>query len=324
MIGMRNRIYGMLALLFMGSASVMAEGDPFGEYNPHIYSNTMILAGYVCLNGEKLGTEAVVAAYCGNTLRGKQSPNNEGELYLTIGGDYTGDKIHFKVYTGGRVIEVNQDLTYANNVTVGSISEPYVITLPAPVVTTPTTEGWATTCLPFNAEVPSGVEVWNATAIENSELVMTKSTGAILPANTPVLLKSDGLTSYEWLSRVADGDITTTASIFTGTTEPTAIAANSVLTLGYSNEGNHEIGFWRFTGTTIPANRAYIKDYPASVRGVTFRMWEETGINEIVNGQWSMVNGQSYDLQGRRIAPSQSPIPNSRVYITNGRKVVIK
>lgn len=304
MICMRNRIYGMLALLFMGSASVMAEGDPFGEYNPHIYSNTMILAGYVCLNGEKLGTEAVVAAYCGNTLRGKQSPNNEGELYLTIGGDYTGDKIHFKVYTGGRVIEVNQDLTYANNVTVGSISEPYVITLPAPVVTTPTTEGWATTCLPFNAEVPDGVEVWNATAIENGELVMTKSTGAILPANTPVLLKSDGLTSYEWLSRVADGDITTTASIFTGTTEPTAIAANSVLTLGYRNEGNHEIGFWRFTGTTIPANRAYIKDVPAGVRGVTFRFEDASAIGAALNDKGEMINAV-YDLQGRRMDSSQ-------------------
>ena len=304
MISMKNRIYGMLALLFMGSASVMAEGDPFGEYNPHIYSNTMILAGYVCLNGEKLGTEAVVAAYCGNTLRGKQSPNNEGELYLTIGGDYTGDKIHFKVYTGGRVIEVNQDLTYANNATVGSISEPYVITLPAPVVTTPTTEGWATTCLPFNAEVPSGVEVWNATAIENSELVMTKSTGAILPANTPVLLKSDGLTSYEWLSRVADGDITTTASIFTGTTEPTAIAANSVLTLGYRNEGNHEIGFWRFTGTTIPANRAYIKDVPAGVHGVTFRFEDASAIGAALNDKGEMINAV-YDLQGRRMDSSQ-------------------
>ena len=304
MISMKNRIYGMLALLFMGSASVMAEGDPFGEYNPHIYSNTMILAGYVCLNGEKLGTEAVVAAYCGNTLRGKQSPNNEGELYLTIGGDYTGDKIHFKVYTGGRVIEVNQDLTYANNATVGSISEPYVITLPAPVVTTPTTEGWATTCLPFNAEVPSGVEVWNATAIENSELVMTKSTGAILPANTPVLIKSDGLTSYEWLSRVADGDITTTASIFTGTTEPTAIAANSVLTLGYRNEGNHEIGFWRFTGTTIPANRAYIKDVPAGVHGVTFRFEDASAIGAALNDKGEMINAV-YDLQGRRMDSSQ-------------------
>lgn len=304
MISMRNRIYGMLALLFMGSASVMAEGDPFGEYNPHIYSNTMILAGYVCLNGEKLGTEAVVAAYCGNTLRGKQSPNNEGELYLTIGGDYTGDKIHFKVYTGGRVIEVNQGMTYTNNATVGSASEPYVINLPAPVVTTPAKEGWATTCLPFNAEVPDGVEVWNATAIENGELVMTKSTGAILPANTPVLLKSDGLTSYEWLSRVADGDITTTASIFTGTTEPTAIAANSVLTLGYRNEGNHEIGFWRFTGTTIPANRAYIKDVPAGVRGVTFRFEDASAIGAALNDKGEMINAV-YDLQGRRMDSSQ-------------------
>ena len=318
MISLRNRIYSLLALLLMGSASGMAEGDPFGDYNPNMYSNTMSLAGCVYLNGEKLGKEAVVAAFCGNTLRGKQSPNNEGELYLTIGGEYTGDKIYFKVYTGGRVIEVDQDLTYSNNVTVGSPSEPYVITLPAPVVTTPTTEGWATTCLPFNAEVPEGVEVWNATGIADGELLMTKATGTILPANTPVLLQSTGLASYEWLSRVADGDIATTGSIFTGTTEPTAVAANSVLTLGYSNEGNHEIGFWRFTGITIPANRAYITDFPAGMRGVTFRMDDETGISTV--NRAAIANDGCYDLQGRRMAHSH----NSRLYITNGRKVVIK
>jgi len=305
---MKNRIYGMLALLFMGSASVMAEGDPFGEYNPHIYSNTMILAGYVCLNGEKLGTEAVVAAYCGNTLRGKQSPNNEGELYLTIGGDYTGDKIHFKVYTGGRVIEVNQGMTYTNNATVGSASEPYVITLPAPVVTTPTTEGWATTCLPFNAEVPSGVEVWNATAIENSELVMNKVTaGTILPANTPVLVKSDGLTSYEWLSRVAFDNaslISINSSLLRGTTEALSVTEKSVLTLGYSNEGNHELGFWLFAGTTINANRAYIDEFPTGSRGVTFRFEDASAIGAALNDKGEMINAV-YDLQGRRMDSSQ-------------------
>jgi hypothetical protein len=213
-------------------------------------------------------------------------------------------------------------LTYSNNVTVGSPSEPYVITLPPPVVTTPTTDGWATTCLPFNAEVPEGVEVWNATGIADGELLMTKANGTILPANTPVLLQSTGLASYEWLSRVADGDIATTGSIFTGTTESTAVAANSVLTLGYSNEGNHEIGFWRFTGTTIPANRAYITDFPAGVRGVTFRMDDVTGISTVSRA--AIANDGCYDLQGRRMAHSQFPILNSRLYITNGRKVVIK
>ena len=335
MISMKNRIYGMLALLFMGSASIMAEGDPFGDDNPNKYSNTMSLAGCVYLNGEKLGTEAVVAAFCGNILRGKQSPNDQGELYLTIGGDYTGDKIYFKVYTGGRVIEVDQDLTYTNNATIGSVSEPYIITLPSPIVTTPTTEGWATTCLPFCAEVPSGVEVWNATAIENSELVMSKVTaGTILPANTPVLVKSEGLTSYEWLSKVAYDNaslISINSSLLRGTTEALSVTEKSVLTLGYSNEGNHELGFWLFAGTTINANRAYIADFPADSRGVTFRFGDYSNIASI--NHYSFLDEPSgraernmdhyYDLQGRRLNGQRSMF-NGQSSMVNGQRSMVK
>jgi hypothetical protein len=292
---------GVGLLLFMGSASLMAEGDPFGEVAN--YQNNMTLAGAVYLDGQVLGTEAVVAAYCGSTLRGKQSPNDKGELYLSIGGDISGDKIYFKVCTGGRVIEVDQGLTYANNAQIGKTS-PYIINLPTPIVTTPTTEGWATTCLPYDAEVPTGVEVWNATAIEDHELVMSKVTaGTILPANTPVLVKSEGLTSYEWLSRVVLDDsslITFGSSLLRGTTKETAVDANTVLTLGYSNEGNNELRFWLFAGTTIKANRAYIADFPSNSRGVTFRLDEYSSIREIVNRKY--VDSKCFDLQGRRVS----------------------
>ena len=80
-------------------------------------------------------------------------------------------------------------------------NEPYYIDLPAPVTTTFSAEGWATTCLPFDAEVPAGVTVWNATAIEDGQLVTEAlqlptvhsplwngSEISILPKNTPVLL----------------------------------------------------------------------------------------------------------------------------------------
>ncbi len=123
----------------------------------------------------------------------------------------------------------------------GSIKNYYYIDLPAPVATTFSEEGWATTCLPFNAEVPEGINVWNATGIANGELVMENisaaalsSSGgrpAVIPAGTPVLLQSNSLTNYEWFSRVAAANIQAAGSIFSGTTEPKSVDGGSVLTL---------------------------------------------------------------------------------------------
>ena len=46
----------------------------------------------------------------------------------------------------------------------------YYIDFPAPVVTTFFEEGWATTCLPYNAEIPDGVTVWIVTGIKETEI----------------------------------------------------------------------------------------------------------------------------------------------------------
>ncbi len=246
------RIYSLLALLFLGSASSMAQGtDPFGDVNTIKYSNTMTITGYVRMNGEILGNETVVAVYQGDELRGKDHPEDFTKythlLMLTIHGDTKGQALHFKVYTGGRVIEVDQGLTFVADKHLGTAADPYYIDLTT-VVTTPSTEGWATTCLLFNAKVPDDVTVYYATDIVNGELKVSSVIGSILPASVPVLLKSEGLASYEWTSLVADGDITTDGNIFTGTTVDTDIASNTVLTLGHSTEKG-EIGFWLFTGT---------------------------------------------------------------------------
>jgi hypothetical protein len=194
----------------------MAQDNPFGSYDPYQWGNNMSLTGYVRMNGEILGNETVVAAYCGDELRGKDYPMDDGDkksiLYLDIYGDIKGRKTALQGLYRWACHRGGPGLTFTANGLIG-FDDTYYIDLPAPVVTTPTKEGWATTCLPFNAEVPEGVTVWNATGISNGELLMTKATGTILPANTPVLLQSTGLASYEWLARVADGDIATTGCI---------------------------------------------------------------------------------------------------------------
>jgi hypothetical protein len=317
----------MLVLLLVGSASLMAQADdPFPEVNMNKYPDNMTFFGQVLLDGQVQPDGTVVAVYCGDELRGKGIVKKQGKhehcAKFVIYGETKGDPLHFKVCTGGRVIEVDQGETYLTNSKLGSTAGYYLIDLPVPVVTTPSQEGWATTCLPFNAEVPSGVTVYVATGIKEGELVMkAPATGAgasVLPKNTPVLLKSEGLASYEWLARVADGDVSADGNIFVGTTEPTAVEPNSVLTLGHSKQTG-EIGFWRYTGASIAANRAYITDVPASVRGLSIRIDDATGID--VNRESRGGYGSWYGLDGHRIS-GEPAVPG--IYVREGKKVIKK
>jgi len=341
----------------MGCTSLMAQtDDPFGEVKKNKYANNMTITGYVRMGGKVLGKETVVAVYCGKELRGKDSPMDDGSytdiLYLGIHGDTKGQPLHFKVFTDGRVIEVDQNLTYTNNAVIGMPENPYYIDLPVPIVTTFANEGWATACVPYDAAVPKGVTVWNVTGIERGELVMEKlgtSTDEetkILPANTPVLLEAPGAGSQdssqpvEWLARVVNSEtlaqhsslFTLYSSLLKGTTVPTAVAANSVLTLGHSDEGNSEIGFWRYTGTEIPAYRAYIADFPAGARGYPLfgDPGTTTGIYDIPvfdstfdsENSGQIVNRKLYSLSGRR--QSQRDARMFNVQITKGKKILMK
>ncbi len=336
-----HRFYSLLALLVMGSAGIQAQDDPFPEVDDSEFSNNMTLTGYVRLDGNILGQEAVVAVYDGDVLRGKARPittkHNTDILFITIHGERNGQTLHFKVFTGLYVIEVDQGLIYTNDGRAGSVSDPYYIDLPTPIVTVPTAEGYATTCLPYDALIPENVNVYNATAIEGGMLVTEKLEGNILAALTPVLLESSSADEYVWLARVADADVTVTETIFVGTTEETHVEANSVLTLGHAEEDPTRLGFWLYTGTTVPANRAFIADFTddnltAGAKGIIFRPEDErtpTGVTQLptiathhpARPEETLASAGTtvYDLTGRRL----TSVVTKGVYIINGRKTVV-
>ena len=324
-----HRLYSLLALLLMGSASLMAQtNDPFPDVPYRDYYGNMLLTAKAVMNGEVLTGNVVIAIYCDDQIRGKGSPTDEsrpGVTYLTVYGDYSPDHFHCKVAVDGKIIEVDPgDLVYEYNGVVGSFSNPYVIDVPAPVTTTPAAEGWATTCLPFNAKVPAGVSVYAATGIADGELLVTQLQSTILPAHTPVLVNADA--PVEWLSRLAIGDAPAT-NIFAGTTEATAVEANSVLTLGHNLETG-ELGFWRYTGTTVAANRAYIADIPTNSPGLSIAFDDATGISAVYSQPAgrectlpSALSDEWYSLSGRRLGGK----PTVRgIYVNHGKTVVIK
>ena len=133
---MIRRLYSLLALLLVGSAGLRAQSsDPFPEVNPNKYDNSMTIIGQVRQNGVALGNDAVVAVYCGDEIRGKGRPfsdkNHTNIIQFLVHGDgnTNGDPLIFKVYTGGKIIEVDQGLTYQNNATIGYYDNYYYIDL---------------------------------------------------------------------------------------------------------------------------------------------------------------------------------------------------
>ena len=84
-----KRIQTVLALLLVGSVSMLADGgDPFPDVDYHQWQNTMTITGKVRLNGVELKDEAIVTAYYHDEIRGKQQVKANGYLYLSIGGSH--------------------------------------------------------------------------------------------------------------------------------------------------------------------------------------------------------------------------------------------
>ena len=131
-----NRFYSLLALLLVGSASLQAQSDPFPDNNTveYKYQGSMTCTSQIVMNGAIL-TDAVVAVYCEDDLRGKnrigEDPDNPNLVFLYIHGDNTANKqyLHFKVFTQGKVFTCNPDpaIIFTFNGNVGWPYDPYII-----------------------------------------------------------------------------------------------------------------------------------------------------------------------------------------------------
>lgn len=323
----------LLALCCSAGLWAQTTKDPFPKVDEHKYSMSMTIVCKVKM-GEEILKEAqnvTIAVYQGDEIRGKDvladystSNNSYPDMcMLTIYGDKNNEPLYFKVAIDQRVIEVDQNLVYGINDSYGTRKAPYWIELPEPVVTNSSSEGWSTTCLPFNAEIPDGVTVYAATGVEDSQLKVAKYEGKVLPANTPVLVESAGGNSFEWLARIS-ADEKPDVNIFLGTTEKTDVEAGTVYTLGHESSTG-KIGFWHFTGTAIPANRAYLKLDGAGVKGFTWIEDDTDGVG-LTPDPSPMREGSAgavYDLSGRRVADNSSTLPRG-IYVKNGQKIVVK
>lgn len=221
-------------------------------------------------------------------------------------------------------------LSNANNVIVGSTCDNLVLednyAFKAPFDFTATAASYTTTinaeagagtlCLPFAAEIPSGVKAWKLDYTSGDVATATEETGTI-PANKPVLLNGSGDVEFSGSGAVVAGASNVSGAL-TGVFAATAVPVGSYVLL---NKGG-DLGFYK-VGEKIPTAkpfRAYLTaDSGAPSLNIIFpEDGNMTGIND-VRSQKEDVRGDFYNLKGQRISQ-----PSKGLYIVNGKKYVVK
>ena len=208
---------GVVLSLLVGSTSLQAQSsDPFGDFNPRAYKDNMIIKAQVKQNGNVV-TDALVAVYCENELRGKKNVGNGTNpqiAYLQVYANSTGSNqyLYFKVYTNGVTFTYNPDpdIIFSSNGEIGTESEPYIITLPV--------------SLANNADNSSVLTTYHG---RTCDIVLTDRT-----------LYKDG----EWNTLCLPFDVTIAGSVLDGDnvdvrTLGSSEFSNGVLTLNFTDEG---------------------------------------------------------------------------------------
>ena len=172
-----------------------------------------------------------------------------------------------------------------------------------------TAAGYATFYIDEATTIPEGVTAYTGKVnAETGNLTLTPVEG-VLPANTAVVLEAtEGTYAFDGTADAAaitDNDLQ-------GTLEAISTPSGA-LTLQVIDD---QIGFYTFTGETIPANKAYLV-LGSEVKGLSLSFGETDGVTSIAT---ELPEGENiYNLAGQRVSKATKGI-----YIINGRKVVVK
>ena len=206
--------------------------------------------------------------------------------------------------------------------------------IPLPFELTVTAAGYATLYLDYAAEIPAGVEVYTANAVEGEYLKMQLVEG-VIPANTGVIVKAAAGT-YTF-NRVNDTTPAIEGNLFCGSIENETICVPSGKAAYVLSMVDGEVGMYRAELTKGAflnnANKAYLlldsnkwgiydDKYDTSFggqlsNGFRFDFSGITGVSEVKveDGKVEAI----YDLQGRVV---ENPV--NGIYIINGKKVLVK
>lgn len=211
------------------------------------------------------------------------------------------------------------------------------------VMRIPTKEGYGTLCIDYDSKIPANTTCYYATEIKGDNdtmnLMLTKITGGYVPANTPILVKSQTTETsdpnvvgemYAFYEAEENATIPTiSGNILAGNASGSvSVQPKDVLTLGYGDKYG-QLGFWRYTGSSVAAHRAYVpaEQVPSNAKGLLFVFdngnagGDVTAVPGIPAGDITGKDAVYYTLQGMKLGTRPS---RKGVYIVNGRKVVVK
>ena len=203
--------------------------------------------------------------------------------------------------------------------------------LPTIDLSTPTTGSASSDCTyrTFYADFPLTLSEGRAYTITLSGHVATANPiNGTIPAGTPVLIVTgedddDSATSISIIPQLNDLDLagfSDEENVLRGTCLPIATASIAGNVYVFSQREGVP-GFYRYNGTTLGANKAYLVLGAAAANPSSFSIQfpddETTGVEVIPTADGD--TNTYYDLSGRRVTS-----PTTGVYVLDGKKVLVK
>ncbi len=171
--------------------------------------------------------------------------------------------------------------------------------------------GWASLMLPFNAEIPTGLEVWSCTGEENGVLTLEEVESIV--ANTPYVVSGE-VGEYTFADYGLAKQDAYAGTMFTGTYAETLAPVGSYVL----QNGANGFGFYKVADgkqPTVGAYRCYINASESAAP--MFSLERGEGTTSIEDAELTNETVVIYDLAGRRVEKMEKGI-----YIVNGRKVI--
>ena len=252
--------------------------------------------------------------YSGNTAQIRTVTNADDALVVTVIPTTTDGKWNLRNTAANNYIG-SQD---AGVYTVNSHIDFNIVETSKPSITINTTAaGWGTTILPFAvAEIPEGVKVYSCAEADGATLTLVEVTA--LEANKPYII--EGAWNATLTGDAQGTALSYTEGLLTGTyvlMEAEALNGKYIM-----QKQGEKVGFFLVNSENaqpkLKANRAYMTA-PATGSVKAFLLGDDAAdaIQSVFDG---LVNGDAYDLGGRKV----SKLQKGNVYIVNGKKVVVK
>ena len=171
---------------------------------------------------------------------------------------------------------------------------------------------YATMCLPFDVTLSEAAAYTLTLNGEKTALTLSEAMSSV-PAGTPVLLRHTANSLKASIASNAATGAPLTSTALTGTYTDLTVTPNTDYFLG-ADAG--KVGFYKWDGTTLKANRACLAAGALSVKGFAIDFDDANGIASIMNSD----NQKAvYNLSGQRVQKATRGL-----YIVNGKKVVVK